>query len=174
MSAPPPSSPQVMTCKADSMDRFLQVVHSVVLKSCRRVSQLFCCPLDSLLDDKLTRWPGENTLWKIQRPHCWCLCLQMPQKKVTDCSFVCTDMHESNKNVSLSLSAFLKLGIGSLQWMNLHQVCVTFLLMVFLPSTIFFCVILCWFFSYVSWEMPFSQFLLFPALFLHSFRRMCM
>ncbi|XP_051262280.1 uncharacterized protein si:dkey-29h14.10 [Dicentrarchus labrax] len=51
---------QVMTCKDSSLQRIIQVVQRVAQKSCRRACQLFCCPLDTLLCEKLTACPAPN------------------------------------------------------------------------------------------------------------------
>ncbi|XP_036930707.1 uncharacterized protein LOC119006284 [Acanthopagrus latus] len=45
---------QVIRCKAASMERILQLVHRVAQKSCIRACELFCCPIDTVLYEKVT------------------------------------------------------------------------------------------------------------------------
>ncbi|XP_044064012.1 uncharacterized protein LOC122881635 isoform X2 [Siniperca chuatsi] len=42
------------------MQRIIQVVQRVAQKSCRRAFQMFCCPLDTLLCEKVTCCPAQN------------------------------------------------------------------------------------------------------------------
>ncbi|XP_073341814.1 uncharacterized protein [Pagrus major] len=51
---------QVIRCKATSMERIIQVVHRMAQKSYLRACQLFCCPLDTLLYEKVTCCPARN------------------------------------------------------------------------------------------------------------------
>ncbi|XP_070768825.1 uncharacterized protein [Enoplosus armatus] len=51
---------QAVTCKAFSMLRIIQVMQRVAQKSCRRACQLFCCPLDTMLCEKVTCCPAQN------------------------------------------------------------------------------------------------------------------
>ncbi|XP_067458481.1 uncharacterized protein si:dkey-29h14.10 [Thunnus thynnus] len=50
---------QVMSCRASSMYKVMQMVQKMAQKSCRRACQLFCCPLDNLLCENIT-WCPEN------------------------------------------------------------------------------------------------------------------
>ncbi|XP_076593781.1 uncharacterized protein LOC143324877 [Chaetodon auriga] len=53
---------QVMTFKAPSIQRMIQVVHRVAQKSCRQACQLFCCPVGTMLCEKAcwTCCPAQN------------------------------------------------------------------------------------------------------------------
>nr|XP_046256500.1 uncharacterized protein si:dkey-29h14.10 [Scatophagus argus] len=51
---------QVMNYKATNIQRIIQVVHRMALKSCRRACQLFCCPIDSMLCERVTQFPALN------------------------------------------------------------------------------------------------------------------
>ncbi|XP_030248550.1 uncharacterized protein LOC115566733 [Sparus aurata] len=51
---------QVIRCKAANMERILQLVQRVAQKSCIRACQLFCCPVDTLLYEKITCCPART------------------------------------------------------------------------------------------------------------------
>ncbi|XP_045901110.1 uncharacterized protein LOC123968406 [Micropterus dolomieu] len=51
---------QVMTCKASNMQRFIQVMQMLALKSCRKVCQLFCCPTVTQLCEEVTCCIGQK------------------------------------------------------------------------------------------------------------------
>lgn len=72
---------QVKTLKVSGLDRFIQVVHRVVQKSCRTACQLLCCPIDRMLCHRpsYTYCPGKSLFLFgddfIQLPRCR-LCME--------------------------------------------------------------------------------------------------
>ncbi|XP_032373671.1 uncharacterized protein LOC116690673 [Etheostoma spectabile] len=84
---------QVMTCKASNIQRLVQVVQRVVQKSCRTACQMFCCPLDTLLCEKVTCCPGEphqptgdqTTQLALQNPPSTILIVNISNSTLIDC-----------------------------------------------------------------------------------------
>ncbi|XP_030012904.1 uncharacterized protein LOC115434910 [Sphaeramia orbicularis] len=54
------TSNQMMSYKAFSMQRIIQMVHSMVERSCRRACQFLCCPLNNMLCDKFICCPDQD------------------------------------------------------------------------------------------------------------------
>ncbi|XP_078109871.1 uncharacterized protein LOC144520095 [Sander vitreus] len=84
---------QVMTCKASNMQRLVQLVQRVVQKSCRTACQIFCCPLDALLCEKVTFCPvqphqptgAKTTQLALQNPPSTILIVNISNSTLIDC-----------------------------------------------------------------------------------------
>ncbi|KAF1387418.1 hypothetical protein PFLUV_G00078480 [Perca fluviatilis] len=84
---------QVMTFKASNMQRLVQVVQRVVQKSCRTACQMFCCPLDTLLCEKVTFCPAQphqptgdrTTQLALQNPPSTILIVNISNSTLIDC-----------------------------------------------------------------------------------------
>ncbi|KAM3614775.1 uncharacterized protein V6R79_018904 [Siganus canaliculatus] len=82
-----------MTFKAFNMEKIIQVLHRMTLKSCQRACQLFCCPIDSLWRASVTWCPAQGhqstedqtTQMAIRSPPSTILIVNISNSTLIDC-----------------------------------------------------------------------------------------
>ncbi|XP_077951677.1 uncharacterized protein LOC144389775 [Gasterosteus aculeatus] len=74
-------------CKTSTMQRCLQVAQWVAQKSFCRACQLFCCPVDALLSEKVTWWhqPAAATQVAVRNSASTILILNISNSTLIDC-----------------------------------------------------------------------------------------
>ncbi|XP_068425364.1 uncharacterized protein si:dkey-29h14.10 [Clinocottus analis] len=77
------------SCKSSNMQRVIQVAQRVAQKTCIRACQLFCCPIDALLCEKVTcshqTTDNKTTQVALQNPASTILILNISNSTLIDC-----------------------------------------------------------------------------------------